>query len=162
IRRQPRRPAVSVVDPNLDEIHFFCGEFPHCLSRFIFCRYFVRDSRISCGAWSGIGCTDTASRNVQHRSTESSPALVSADLVRYVSFFDALRLHGRDPEVQRSVQIAHDRLASEVICGIGETTLKSRMAVRVNECRHDRLAGKVNTRGTTGRTDGAFIADPRD
>ena len=63
IRRKPRRAAVSIVDPDLDEVHLLGGEFLHGFAHLIFCRHFVRDTHVCRRPRPRIRRADTPPRN---------------------------------------------------------------------------------------------------
>ena len=135
IGRQPRRPAVPVVHPDLDEVHLSGGELLDRLSCLFFSRHFIRDPGVGGAARSGIRRADAAARDVQARAAQLSSFLVGANLVSDVAFFNALRLDGRHPEVQRAIEIVDDVFAGEVVRAVGEAPLEAGVPVRVDQAR---------------------------
>src|SRR5262245_65442907 len=89
---EPWRSPISVVDPDLDEVHFFRGEFEHGLSCLIFGRHFVCNARICCGAGSSVGCSDAPAGDAQARATELCCFLIGSNLLCNFRFFHALSL----------------------------------------------------------------------
>src|SRR5207245_10546625 len=108
----------------LSRTHFLPGQFLYSLSRLTFRRHFIRYPCLGRSAWSSIRRTDAASRYTQPRAAQSPSLLVCANLVDHLSFFNALRLHGRHSEIERAIQIVHDRLAREVVCAVREAALE--------------------------------------
>ena len=133
IRRQPGRAAVAIVHPDLDQVHLPGGELLHRLPRLVFGRHFVRDPGVGGAARSRIRRADAAAGDAQTRAAQLSRFLVGANLVRDVAFFDALRLDGRDAEIQRAIEIVDDVFAREVVRAVGEASLEAGVPVRVDQ-----------------------------
>ena len=80
--RQPRRAAVSVVHPDLDQVHLLGGEFLNRLPRLVFRRHFIRDPGVGRSTRSRIRRADAAARDAQTRAAQLSCFLVGANLDR--------------------------------------------------------------------------------
>ena len=98
IGRQPRRAAVSVVHPDLDQVHLPGGQFLNRLPRLVFGRHFIGNPGVGRTARSRVRRADAAAGDEQTRAAQRSCFLVGTNLEGDVALFDALRLDDRDSE----------------------------------------------------------------
>ena len=162
IGRQPGRAAVSVVDPDLDQVHLPGGQFANRLPRLVFSRHFIGNPGVGRTTRSRVRRADAAAGDEQTRAAQLSCFLVGTNLEGDVALFDALRLDDRDSVIQRPVEIVDDVFAREVIGAVGEASLEAGMPVRVDQGGHDRFAGEVDAARADGRDHIALPADGRD
>ena len=109
IGRQPGRAAVAVVHPDLDRVHLPGRQFLNGLPRLVFGRHFIGDPGVGRAARPRVRRADAAAGDAQASAAQLARFLVGANLIGDVAFFDALRLDGRDAEIQRPIQIVDDR-----------------------------------------------------
>ena len=108
IGRQPGRAAVSVVDPDFDQVHLPGGQFANRLPRLVFSRHFIGNPGVGRTTRSRVRRADAAAGDEQTRAAQLSCFLVGTNLEGDVALFDALRLDDRDSVVQRPVEIVDE------------------------------------------------------
>jgi hypothetical protein len=80
IGRQPRCPAVSIIDPDLDEVYFFNCEFLNCLSRLIFRSDLIGNAGVRRAPGPGVRGAYTPSSDAKPRTTKFSRLLIRANV----------------------------------------------------------------------------------
>jgi len=141
--------AVPVVDPDLDHPHFGGRELLHVAPCFGLGGDAVRRGLQHRRSWPLVGRRQPAAgryvkRGVGHRRTV-------LDLVRQFAAIRAEALNGGDAGIRVPPQDVGEVVTRVVVLEIGEAFGVADVRVRIDERRHHRLAGQVDTPGPRSR-----------